>query len=461
MSAPAWIADAVFYQIFPERFYNGDSQNDPPNTASWDDDLPTRQNFFGGDLEGIRIKIPHLTELGVNALYLTPIFEAASNHKYDTIDYLQIDPSFGTQETFRALVGDLKAAHIRLLLDAVFNHCGDGFRAFQDVVKSGANSRYANWFEIESYPIRFDPPSYQTCGGAPFLPKLNTQNPEVQDYILKVTETWLAEGIDGLRLDVPWKAAPELWTRFYQTVRRHNPEAYIAAEVWRGTRDWLSGDRADGVMNYRLRQNILDYAAFDHMDAEDFDYEVRQLLSEHGSTANAHLTLLGSHDTARIRTVCKGNLARVKIAIALQMTLPGVPMIYYGDEIGMEGENDPDCRRPMIWDETRWERSIYETTRTLVHLRREHPALNGGDLQILRVFNGVYAYARTLADDSVIVVLNPRMEQPRLSIPVGDLSPSAEWVDVLSGMRFNSYHGILCFEPLQAGVAHVLVPAHR
>ncbi len=282
------------------------------------------------------------------------------------------------------------------MLDAVFNHCGDQFWAFQDVIAQGSESRYAGWFIVESYPIRFDPPSYQTCGGASFLPKLNTANPEVQDYLLKVTETWLKEGIDGLRLDVPWKAAPTFWSRFYRTVLSLNPEAYVAAEVWRDSRDWLNGDRAHGVMNYRLRQNILDYAALDHMDAEDFDYEVRQLLDEHGATAHAHLTLLGSHDTPRVRTICNGDVGRTIVAITLQMTLPGVPMIYYGDEIGMEGGSDPDCRRPMIWDRSRWNMPIYEATRKLILLRREHPALRTGSFEPLRVFNGVYAYARVL-----------------------------------------------------------------
>ena len=404
------------------------------------------------------LKIPHLTELGVNAIYTTPIFEALSNHKYDTCDYLKIDPAFGTLETFRATLAALKSADIRWVLDAVYNHCGDCFWAFQDVIANGSASPYADWFVVESYPIRFDPPSYQTCGGAPFLPKLNTTNPEVQAYLLQVTETWLKEGIDGLRLDVPWKADSDFWRRFYQTVQHINPDAYVTAEVWRGTRDWLDGDRAHGVMNYRLRGNILDYAAFDHMDAEDFDYEVRQLLAEHGDTARAHLTLLGSHDTARIRTVCKGDVGRTLIAIVLQMTLPGVPMVYYGDEIGMEGENDPDCRRPMIWDKSRWNMPIYEATKTLIRLRHDHPALRTGSLEPLKVFNGVYAFARVLDDDCAVVITNPRMEQPQLRVPLGALARHSAWLDVLSGVQFRAETGTLNFKPLNAASAYVLIP---
>ncbi len=290
------------------------------------------------------------------------------------------------------------------------------------------------------------------------MPKLNTTNPEVQAYLLQVTEMWMNEGIDGLRLDVPWKADPDFWLRFYQTVLSINPDAYITAEVWRGSRDWLSGDRAHGVMNYRLRNNILDYAAFDHMDAEDFDYEIRQLLDEHGETAHAHVTLLGSHDTARIRTVCNGDIGRTLIAIALQMTLPGVPMIYYGDEIGMEGENDPDCRRPMLWDQSRWEMSIYKATRTLIRLRHEHPALRTGSLEPLKVFNGVYAFARVLDGDCAIVITNPRMAQPQLCIPLGELAKYKTWIDGLSGRQYRVEGDALCFEPLSATSAHVLIP---
>ena len=459
MNGPEWVNDAVFYQIFPERFGNGDPSNDPVGVANWDTDAPTRENFFGGDLAGITQKAGYLRDLGINALYLTPIFEAASNHKYDTHDYLKIDPAFGTLDTFRQMREALSAAGVRLVLDAVFNHCGDGFPPFRDVIEKGEASRYRDWFFVDSFPVRFDPPSYQTCGGAPFLPKLNTENPEVRAYLLDVTRQWTAEGIDGWRLDVPWKASPEFWRQFRAEVERINPEAYIVAEVWRGTSDWLRGDTAHGVMNYRLRSHILDYAAWDHMDAEDFDYEVRQLLAEHGASVPYHLTLLGSHDTPRIRTLCRNNSARVVIAVALQMTLPGTPMIYSGDEIGMEGENDPDCRRPMIWDASRWHRPINAATRRLIALRRAHPALRRGDLQPLRVFNGVYAFARTLGDDRVIVVINPRGEQPSLTIPLGDHAQVSQWVDILSGTAFTVQNGGIEFCPLPAGSATILVPA--
>lgn len=458
MNGPDWVRDAIFYQIFPERFRNGDVSNDPPGVADWDRDAPTRDNFFGGDLDGITRSIPYLKDLGVNALYLTPIFAAGSNHKYDTYDYKRIDPGFGTLNTFRRMRAGLKGADIRLVLDAVLNHCGDGFWAFQDVLKRGAASPYLDWFFIDSLPIRFDPPSYQTCGGAAFLPKLNVDNPALQAELMRAVLQWTNEGIDGWRLDVPWKAPLSFWRQFRECVVKANPEAYIVAEVWRGASAWLQGDTVHGVMNYRLRQHILDYAAFDHMDAEDFDYELRQLLDEHGATTPYHLTLLGSHDTPRIRTVCKGDVGRTLIAVALQMTLPGAPMVYYGDEVGMLGENDPDCRRPMLWDERRWCTPILEATRTLIRLRHAHPALRQGDVRSLRAFNGVYAYARTMKEDTVIVVLNPRGPQPTLSVPLGSLAGAGQWVDALSGVAFTEVGGRLDFQPLPGRCAYTLVP---
>ncbi|MFN8379429.1 MAG: alpha-amylase family glycosyl hydrolase [Anaerolineae bacterium] len=458
MTIPVWLNHRVFYQIFPERFANGDSSNDPVGVANWETDLPTRENTFGGDLAGIRQHIPHLKRLGVNAVYTTPIFTAGSNHKYDTWDYLTIDPAFGTLDDFRGLLAELHTQDIRLILDAVFNHCGDGFGPFRDVVERGASSRYADWFVVDEFPIRFDPPSYQTCGGAPFLPKLNTSNPEVRAYLLDIATHWMDEGIDGWRLDVPWKADMSLWPEFRQRVLARNPDAYLVSEVWRGTRDWLHGDKVHGVMNYRLRQAILDYAAFDHMDAEDFDYELHQLLAEHADTTPAHLTLLGSHDTPRIHTLSRGNVGRTRIAVTLQMTLPGTPMIYYGDEIGMEGENDPDCRRPMIWDERRWNPSIWHLTRHLIELRKAHPALHMGTIQSLRVFNGVYAFARLFEDDMILVITNPRGMQPVFRLSDDMLARSAQWVDVLSGKIYDVEQGVLQVRPLVEQSSLVLLP---
>lgn len=457
-SAPEWARERVFYQIFPDRFFNGDPANDPPGTVPWDS-LPTRDNFFGGDLTGIRAKLDYLERLGIGALYLTPFFRARTNHRYDTSDYLQIDPAAGRLDDFRALVRVSHQRDMCLILDAVFNHCGDGFWAFEDVVRRGAESPYAGWFSVNSYPITMTPPSYQTCGGAAFLPKLNHADPAVRDYLLKVARYWLEQGADGWRLDVPWKVPLDFWRAFRAEVLKVRPDAYIVAETWRGTASWLGGDTVHGVMNYRLREAILDYCAWDHMDAEDFDYELAQLRAEHGASAPYHLTLLGSHDTARILTVCGGDAERARLAAILQFTYIGIPMIYYGDEIGMAGENDPLCRAGMIWDERRWNTRLYETYRRLIALRRAHAALTHGGFEPLTVFNAVYAYHRFQDEESVVVVLNPREARQEVRVPLGRAAGRATtWEDALTGERFPVHEGMLVLAHLPSRAGYVLLP---
>jgi cyclomaltodextrinase / maltogenic alpha-amylase / neopullulanase len=456
--APDWVRDSVFYQIFPERFYNGDPSNDPPGTVAWDS-APTRENFFGGDLAGITRKLDHLARLGINALYLTPFFKARTNHRYDISDYLQVDPAAGTLDDFHALIDAAHARGIRVVLDAVFNHCGDGFWAFQDVVQRGAASEYADWFTVRSFPITASPASYQTCGGAAFLPKLNHAHPAVREYLLRVTRYWLEQGADGWRLDVPWKVPVDFWREFRQVALATNPDAYLVAEVWRGTHPWLQGDTVHGVMNYRLRNAILDYCALDHMDAEDFDYELRQLRAEHGPTVPYHLALLGSHDTARILTVCGGNADRARLAVIVQFTYLGVPMIYYGDEVGMAGENDPLCRAGMVWDEGRWHHALFDTYRRLVRLRREHAALRHGAFETLLVFNGIFAFHRHAAEDHVIVVMNPREVRRDVRVPLGGVAPCGRaWIDALTDRRYTVHADHLVIEQLPAQSGLVLVP---
>lgn len=461
-NAPEWSRRAVFYQIFPERFFNGDTANDPTGTVPWDSE-PTRENFFGGDLEGIRARLDYLQGLGITAIYTTPFFLAQTNHRYDTSDYLTIDPTAGTLDSFRSLMRDLKQRRMRWILDAVFNHCGDAFPPFQDVCKNGKASSYWGWFTVNDVPIESTPPNYQTCGGAPFLPKLNTSQPQVREYLLNVTRYWLEQGADGWRLDVPWKVPMDFWRAFRQTALEANPDAYLVAEEWRSAWPWQTGDTVHGIMNYRLRNAILDYCAWDHMDAEDFDYELRCLREEHGPAAPYHLTLLGSHDTPRILTLCGENIDRLLLAVTFQMTYIGIPMVYYGDEVGMIGDNDPLCRAGMIWDSSRQNQRIREAYRTLIHLRHAHPALTNGTIEPLHAFNGVYAYKRVFGDDVVIVVLNPRDARSGYRIPIRSEqnSHASRWFEHLSKQRFSATADSLVLDQMPAQSAFVFTPDHQ
>ena len=453
---PAWVQDAIFYQVFVERFRNGDPANDPPGTRPWGEP-PTRENFFGGDLAGIRERLQYLADLGITALYLTPIFAAGTNHRYDTYDYLRIDPALGDLDDLRALVAEAHQLGIRVILDAVFNHCGDGFWAFQDLISRGAESPYRDWFVVRSFPIQQDPPTYQTCGGAAYLPKLNTDNADVRRYLLDVATYWIEEAdIDGWRLDVPWKASRGFWEEFRATVRAAKPDAYVVGEIWRDAKPWL--ELWDGVTNYRLRDYILDFCVRDHMDAEDFAFECGELFEHLGDAMPWMLNLLGSHDTPRLLTLCGGDDRRAALALTALFTLPGAPMLYYGDEVGMEGENDPDCRRCMEWDEAKWNESIACASRKLIKLRRDLPALRHGSWQPFFLFNGVCAYRRTFGEADVVVVLNPRDAQQDLAIPLPTTGPAC-WRDALGTRTYEARDGMLLLEDLPATSSLILVPA--
>jgi cyclomaltodextrinase len=457
LDRPAWVQDAVFYQIFVDRFRNGDPANDPPGSRPWGEP-PTRENFFGGDLAGIRERLPYLTELGITALYLTPIFAAGTNHRYDTNDFMKIDPVLGDIEDLRELVAEAHRLGICVILDAVFNHCGDGFWAFQDLVEHGEESPYRDWFGVRRFPIRQDPPSYQTCGGAAYLPKLNTDNPEVRRYLLDVATYWIKEAdIDGWRLDVPWKVAPDFWEAFQAAVKSVKLDAYIVGEIWRDARPWLGV--WDGAMNYRLREHILDYCVRDHMDAEDFAFECGELLGQLGEATPWMLNLLGSHDTPRLLTLCGDDDRRAILALTALVTLPGAPMLYYGDEIGMEGETDPDCRRCMRWDEVRWNESINAASRRLIRLRHELQALKYGSWEPLFLFNGVCVYRRRHDGEDVVVVLNPRDAQCNFAISIG-ADHDTRWCDALNDKTYEARDGMLIIEELPTCSSMVLVPSN-
>lgn len=459
-SSPDWITDAIFYEIFPDRFANGDPTNDPQEVVAWNSS-PTRDNHFGGDLQGIADRLPYLQDLGVNGIYLTPVFKAGSNHKYDTFDYFKIDPAFGTNELLRSLVEEAHRRGIRVILDAVFNHCGEGFWAFEDVLKHGESSQYLSWFQIDRLPIHRDPPTYQTCGTTPYLPKLNTCNKDVRNYLLRVGSFWVSEcGIDGWRLDVPWKVPLEFWYEFRDRIRSLKPEAYIVAESWRDTRPWMSEGICNGIMNYPLRDFILGFCVNEKLDAEDLDYEIRRQLDLLGPNACRQLNLLGSHDTPRILTLCNQDAKRAILAVTLLFTCVGVPMIYYGDEVGMLGDDDPDCRRAMVWEESAWNQEILHTYRNLVSLRRTHPSLRSQNYKTLWVFNGVYAFKRWSNEEEMVIVVNAREPRRDMRIPSGTGNHQNRMWQQLNGHSvFREREGMIEIEHLPSMAALILSPS--
>ncbi|UWD34894.1 glycoside hydrolase family 13 protein [Mycoplasma cottewii] len=385
-NVPDWVKDTIWYQIFPERFANGDPSINPENTLEWNSTAPTRTNFFGGDLQGIIDHLDHLVELGINGLYLCPIFKAKTNHKYDTIDYFEIDPNFGDKETFKKLVDECHKRGIKVMLDAVFNHFGYWHPFWQDVLENQEKSKYKDWFYINKFPVeRMDESltentdlnlPYYTFAFTGFMPKVNTGNPEVRDYLLKVSEYWVKEfGIDAWRLDVANEVGHKFWREFRRIVNKEQ-KTFILGEIWNDSNAWLQGDQFDGVMNYVLTRSIIDCIGKRHISTQRFKDRINNYFVRYPmNVLPGMFNCLDSHDTARLLTVCKDNVDRFKLAFSILFTFNGAPSIYYGDEIGINGENDPDCRKCMTWDKSQWNMDIFNHMKKLCKIRKEHPVL--------------------------------------------------------------------------------------
>ncbi|WP_409295317.1 glycoside hydrolase family 13 protein [Peribacillus sp. SCS-26] len=423
--APQWVKDTVWYQIFPERFADGNPDNNPPGTLPWGSVEPAQDSFFGGDLQGIIDQIGHLADMGITGLYLTPIFKASSNHKYDTIDYMELDPQFGDKETLKELVKTCHNHGIRVMLDAVFNHSGYHFPPFQDVLEKGEQSPYKDWFYIREYPITEKPrPSYETFGFTPAMPKLNTSNAELKEYLLEAGRYWVREfDIDGWRLDVANEVSHSFWREFRQEVKKIKPDVYILGEIWHDAMPWLQGDQFDAVMNYPFTSGAIEFFAKNTLSPSEFrKLTVEALLMYPQNVAEAAFNLLGSHDTARILTVAGGNVQKVKQLFTYLLSAVGTPCIYYGDEIGMEGGMDPGCRRCMEWDESKQDRRLYHYIKTLISLRKTNKAFGPeGIVSSIEADDekNTILIKKSYGDEELFVLYNHSDEAQALDLPEG------------------------------------------
>ncbi|MBP3199773.1 MAG: alpha-glycosidase [Butyrivibrio sp.] len=354
---PAWVNDTVWYQIFPERFCNGDKSIDPEGVMPWQTGEVGFRDYYGGDIRGIRDKLPYLRDLGITGIYLNPIFEARSNHKYNTRDYRKVDPQFGTNEDLRALVDEAHAMGIRVMLDAVFNHTGIDHPMWQDIAEKGQESEYADWYMINKWPLEKGRDTrdgrYYSFAFAEYMPKLNTNNPAVQDYLLDIIRFWIETfDIDGLRFDV----GNEVSHSFLKAVRymtgHMKDDFYLLGEIWHDSISWLRGDEYDSVMNYPLTTAISDFWVYKNRGRESFEYDINRCFTMYYAQVNDVLfNLLDSHDTNRLMDKAGNNIDIFYQQLAVLFTMPGSPCIYYGTEVAMEGSYDPDCRRCMPWDE--------------------------------------------------------------------------------------------------------------
>ncbi|WP_311154908.1 glycoside hydrolase family 13 protein [uncultured Streptococcus sp.] len=377
---PDWVSKTVWYQIFPERFSNGNAELTPEGALDWDPSIrPKSSDFFGGDLQGIIDHLDYLQDLGITGLYLCPIFESPSNHKYNTTDYFEIDRHFGDKSTFRQLVEQAHLRGMKVMLDAVFNHMGDQSAQWQDVLQHGENSAYKDWFHIQEFPVTNDklvnPKElpYHTFAFASYMPKLNTANPEVKDYLLSVATYWIEHfDIDAWRLDVANEVDHQFWRDFRKAVLSKKPDLYILGEVWHTSQPWLNGDEFHAVMNYPLSDSIKDYFLSRSKKTSQFIAEINcQSMYYKQQISEVMFNLLDSHDTERILTTAQGDIQLVKSALAFLFLQRGTPCIYYGTELELGGGMDPDCRRVMPWERVSSSNDMLNFMKNLIQLRTE------------------------------------------------------------------------------------------
>ena len=436
---PDWVKHAVFYQIFPDRFAQATLKPPcgltPLALEAWDL-APTRQGYKGGNLWGVLEKLDYLQDLGITALYFTPIFQATVNHRYHTHDYYQVDPLLGGDEAFFRLLDAAHRRGMKLVLDGVFNHVGRGFFYFNDIVENGPYSPWLDWFKITDWPIApYDnerPANYAGWADNRALPEFNHANPAVREYLMRVAEYWIGRGIDGWRLDVPFCITESgFWEEFRRRVKAINPEAYLVGEVWSQTRPWLTGSRFDGVLNYSFAGATIAFLGGDRVDPQqvaDLDYEtapaidaltysekIQLLLHAHPWEIQlTQLNLVASHDTARLRSIT-GEPETGKLATLLLLTFPGAPSIYYGDEVGLRGGLDPDSRRSFP-DQADWDLDVLRCHKALIGLRRTRISLRVGEYRFLGADRQTYVFARIYEGDVLIVAVNAADDVGKLDL---------------------------------------------
>lgn len=441
---PDWVRDAVFYQIFPDRFARSVTVPKPRHLDEWGAP-PTYHGYQGGDLVGVVEHLDYLVDLGVNALYFTPVFQSASNHRYHTHDYEKVDPMLGGDPALRRLIDEAHARGIRIVLDGVFNHASRGFFQFHDILENGPDSAYLDWFSVREFPLyAYDAdkaPNYKAWWGLPALPKFNTDSPEVREFLWGIGRMWMEFGIDGWRLDVPSEIDDdEFWREFRRRVRAVNAEAYIVGEVWSDAPRWLQGDMWDAVMNYHFTRACIAFFAGEDLNLEDlsrtslhpagptgaeaFRRAIERLIGlYHPNVTAAMLNLLDSHDTARFVTLANGDRSALRLATLFQMTYTGAPSVYYGDEIGMAGGHDPANRGAFPWHKPEtWDTDLLHEFQRLIALRRSRPALRRGSFRFLHAEDDVIAYARQLGDETIIVAINAAKMPRRLALDLGGVT---------------------------------------
>ena len=412
---PDWARGCVGYQIFPDRFRRAGENED--GLEPWGSDRVQSQFRFGGNLKGILEAVPYLKSLGVQMVYTTPLFLSDTAHRYNTFDYYQIDPLLGTEDDLAALCQALHQNDMRLILDGVFNHCGLAFPPFADALEKGKDSAFYDWFFFDEQR------GYHTFSFEAYMPKLNLQNKDCAQYFCDVGKYWMERcGIDGWRMDVGPEVHPGFWRSFRNMMKQTNPDSLLVVECWDDSREWITqGDMFDSTMHYVFSRNLWRRFATHAASLEQFDHAVNQETMRYPHRNQEVLwTFLGNHDTDRFRTRAGGDERMLRAASFFQFTYLGTPVIYYGDELGMEGGADPENRRPMRWESVE-NNPIHKHFQKLAHLRSACEALRQGTFRtIATLANGLYVYQRTGVHQQLLCVLNTTTSHQRGRIELPD-----------------------------------------
>ena len=406
---PDWAANKVVYQIFPSRF----AASQPVDKKLWYKAPITPMDDLHGDFRGIIDHLDHIQDLGIDVIYMTPSFKSNSCHKYDTIDYYEIDPSFGTKEELKELVQKAHDRGMKVVMDAVFNHTGKEFFAFKDILEKGEKSKYLDWYYIDELPLKGkwgEIPNFLCFGYYGGMPKLNLKNPEVEKYITDIACYWIREcDIDGWRLDVGDEISHFFWKRFRRAIKAVKKDMLIIGEIWHYAGDFLEGDEWDTVMNYPFYLNLIDLLADEKISVSQFVQNLGYLKGRlHKKCYPLMWNLIDSHDTARFLHLCKDNKKKQHLAAAFQLLLPGMPMIYYGDEYAMPGANDPDCRRGMYWDEEYQDKEMFAWYKQLLQVRKAHACIAEGELTetITSDEDGTIVLIRKNGEETIALIFN-------------------------------------------------------
>ncbi|MDX2163005.1 MAG: glycoside hydrolase family 13 protein [bacterium] len=445
-----WTKGMVIYQIFPDRFADGDPTTNRANSGvyghaplfkAWGDlpeQPPLGRDFFGGDLRGIIDKLPYLHDLGVETIYLTPIFHAATNHRYEAIDYFKIDPMLGTEADLTELLDKAHARGMKIVLDGVFNHCSADSAYFQNA-RSSKESPYYRWFTFTNHPD-----GHQGWWGYGFMPEF-VECPEVEAFFNGpdgVAAYWLHKGIDGWRLDVAFDNTLEFWQHFRTRVDAVKPGAYTVSELWIDSTHYFLGDTFNATMNYRFTWLARGFLAYGRLTPTEVDDRVQTFLRDTPPPAVlSQMNPLDSHDTDRILTACGGHGQRAKAVVAFQLAFPGAPMLYYGGETGLEGTAAEDGRRCMPWDALDsdligWFKAALAARRDLLPLR-----LGTYRTVVIDDARGVYAFARAYHQQTVYCAFNRADAPAAVTIP----DVRGTWRDALNGGETIQAAGELSF----------------